>query len=202
MSIISSVQKAIDNVKMMDVKNISSTIMKFFNPKLYLFQYSDKNVIHRQSEDEDAFIGSIQKAYIFATCPKEAFLIYMHYCQSLNLTTLYDTYFTLTEFEKYLKVVNENIKHFTIPRIESLQLLYSCQDNIDRYSYINKYQYKSSKDIKKLLYKCVPLVDFDDIENNNYIPGQLYVNSTNKSCTIVNEFDDMFIYDEEELITV
>ena len=202
MSIISSVQKAIDNVKMMDVKNISSTIMKFFNPKLYLFNYSDEIVIHRQTEDEDAFIGSIQKAYIFATCPKEAFLIYMHYCQSLNLTTLYDTYFTLTEFETYLTVVNENIKHFTIPRIESLQLLYSCQDNIDRYSYINKYQYKSSKDIKKLLYKCVPLVDFNDIENNNYISGDLYVNSTNKSCTIVNEFDDMYIYDEEELITV
>ena len=196
------IQQAIDNVKMMDVKNISSVIMKFINPKLYCFTYSDKTVIHRQNEEEDAFISSIHKAYIFATCPKEAFLIYMHYCKSLNLITLFDIYFTLTEFENYLTVVNENIKHFTIPRIDNLHITFSCQDNIDRYSYINRYSFKCTKDIKKLLYKYVPLEDFDDIDNNNFLPSEVYLKSTLKTCTIVNEFDDMYIYDEDEMITV
>ncbi len=191
----SFVDQAINNVKMMDVYNISSFIMKFIKPKLYVFHYSDERVIHRENE-EDAFIRSNQKAYIFATSPKEAYLIYMHYCKSLNL--LVDIYISLEEFENHLIVLNESIKHFTIPRIDNLDISVSMDDNIDESTYIQKYSFKCTKAIKKMLYNCQPLEKFSDIDENRFLPAEVYINTSIRTSTSLLAFDDIYNYDEYE----
>ncbi len=171
--------KMLNNIRTMDL----------IKPKLYVFNFSETNVVERQNVDENAYISFTHKAYIFACSTKEAFLIYMNYCNILKINL--DFYISLSEFEKHLSVVRKNIKHFTIPRIERLYITCVCYDSIDTSSYIVKYNYKSSKEIIKHLYNSQPLEEFDDIDNN-FCMSNLYINSTYKKSDLIydNHFEN------------
>ena len=170
---------------MMNYLNNNIRVMDFIKPKLYVFNFSETNTIKRQNEDENMYITFTHKAYIFAFSAKEAFLIYMNYCNILKISVDFDMSFS--DFEKYLCIFKENIKHFTIPRIERLYIIYDCYDSIDRTSYIVKYNYKSSKEIIKHLYNSQPLEEFRDIINN-FSMSNLYINSTDKHCETVYDY--------------
>ena len=53
MALKSKIQHAID-VKLMDVKNVSSIMIDYVKPKLYYFLHSDAEVIHRVDETENS----------------------------------------------------------------------------------------------------------------------------------------------------
>ena len=189
MALKSKIQNAID-VKLMDVKNVSSIMIDYVKPKLYYFLHSDAEVIHRVDETENAFDHFSYKAYIFACNPSEAFLMYVNYCESFKI----NVNLGLEKFEENLTIVNENLKHYTVPRIERLEIINSVTDNIDNSSYITTYNYYSTKNIKKLLYNCQPLEDFNQNDNVILDASNVYREFTNRTCDFQYDYEQNPVY--------
>lgn len=190
MKLISSLKKAIDT-ELMDVLNISSMIMNFMKPNLYKVCYSLK-ITNRHFMET-----MIVKSYIYAYSVNHAYYLYNHYIQTALDMQFTKFILSKEQFQTNIKVINTNLKYYTIPRIDNIFIQFHL--DFEEFNYFHhifkRFIYKSNKNSKKLLYN-----QDEDSEDYLNLLETIYKTNTIKLSRSFYELvlNDQLIEDEVE----